>query len=847
MSGQTLLMIHHGVSTLLPEDGEGYWPVVKAVDRACSYEVDGHEHSEKFRKGQWDGRRHLFNRWKREFPTGLLYRVEETLQGRGFKYLIDDQRVWPHVSGKIAELKGITLRQHQVEAVTSMLVRRNGFPVGTGVVDMPPGTGKTEAMLAAMISIGYYPALWLTNKRNLLRQTYKRFSERLAGMGISVGIVGMGKWEPADITISTVQTLYAKGREEQVQDFLDTVVQVYSDECFPPGVMVDGKSIKDRRVGDLVLSYNHSFGCVEKKTVTRLFCRQVEVLLRLVFTDGTSLWCTECHPIFSLRGYVPASTLSAADMVVTITQGEVRGNEVYLPGLRERSASTDMDKKDVGKESLFGLRTQREACKSEEGCSALCHLWQCCSFRREGARESKKSECAVPQPEMSFKTKLHDDVENQSEVCLGTNASEKPYEACVSEGEGVNNSTGQVLETCATGGKRATSSGRTATAGMCSGVGGGSCSTHQKEEWFRIPLCLQIGRGQQIAEGWGGGGRKKSQVLGEAGTGQEEAGVLALLGVERVEIHKRGSSVEFDKVCPDGLVYNLEVEGNNNYFADDVLVHNCHHASADEWSKILLACPAPFRYGCSATPFLRGDGSDMLLLGNTGPLLYRLSPEEAEARGVISRPIVRLVEYDHRGYKSDLDPGQKIGHWASFYRQFAVQSELRNWAVNQVVQNEVKEGRNVLVLVNWIEHGQRIERRLLHWFDSRKAVRFIWGKTSDLVREETVEMFERGVLRVMIANSIFDEGTDIKGIDTVVIASAGNSVIKATQRSGRPRKDHSRPDRIIRVYDFVDRCHPKALRHTLDRMRAYQAGCKYCEKYMIYPPAELAVGEGRIL
>jgi SNF2 family DNA or RNA helicase len=29
-------------------------------------------------------------------------------------------------------------------------------------------------------------------------------------------------------------------------------------------------------------------------------------------------------------------------------------------------------------------------------------------------------------------------------------------------------------------------------------------------------------------------------------------------------------------VCPDGVVYNFEVEGNNNYFANGVLVHNCH-------------------------------------------------------------------------------------------------------------------------------------------------------------------------------------------------------------------------------------------------------------------------------
>jgi len=48
------------------------------------------------------------------------------------------------------------------------------------------------------------------------------------------------------------------------------------------------------------------------------------------------------------------------------------------------------------------------------------------------------------------------------------------------------------------------------------------------------------------------------------------------LRVDRVEILERGNRSGFEHVCPDGYVYNLEVEGNNNYFANGVLVHNCH-------------------------------------------------------------------------------------------------------------------------------------------------------------------------------------------------------------------------------------------------------------------------------
>jgi len=46
--------------------------------------------------------------------------------------------------------------------------------------------------------------------------------------------------------------------------------------------------------------------------------------------------------------------------------------------------------------------------------------------------------------------------------------------------------------------------------------------------------------------------------------------------VDSLEILEQGSGPGFEQVCPDNYVYNLEVEGNHNYFANGVLVHNCH-------------------------------------------------------------------------------------------------------------------------------------------------------------------------------------------------------------------------------------------------------------------------------
>lgn len=59
-------------------------------------------------------------------------------------------------------------------------------------------------------------------------------------------------------------------------------------------------------------------------------------------------------------------------------------------------------------------------------------------------------------------------------------------------------------------------------------------------------------------------------------------------------------------MCPDGFVYNLEVEDNANFFANEALVHNCHHARAKSYTKILDHFKSAKLLGTTATPD-RGD------------------------------------------------------------------------------------------------------------------------------------------------------------------------------------------------------------------------------------------------
>src|SRR5690606_13410799 len=55
-----------------------------------------------------------------------------------------------------------------------------------------------------------------------------------------------------------------------------------------------------------------------------------------------------------------------------------------------------------------------------------------------------------------------------------------------------------------------------------------------------------------------------------------------------VQVLEPGSDGTYGGLCPDGAVYNIEVEGTHTYLIDDgLVVHNCHHAAALSYRRVL--------------------------------------------------------------------------------------------------------------------------------------------------------------------------------------------------------------------------------------------------------------------
>ena len=144
---------------------------------------------------------------------------------------------------------------------------------------------------------------------------------------------------------------------------------------------------------------------------------------------------------------------------------------------------------------------------------------------------------------------------------------------------------------------------------------------------------LQIRHCKPMAENWNRSRRAVSSCSREKSTRQEERGFLALSRVDNIEVLEQGSNGEFELLCPDGYVYNLEVKNSHTYTANGLIVHNCHHAKADQFKAVLQQMISSyFRWGLSATPRKhedpQGKTEDLWVEALFGREIYNIGREK---------------------------------------------------------------------------------------------------------------------------------------------------------------------------------------------------------------------------
>jgi superfamily II DNA or RNA helicase len=216
----------------------------------------------------------------------------------------------------------------------------------------------------------------------------------------------------------------------------------------------------------------------------------------------------------------------------------------------------------------------------------------------------------------------------------------------------------------------------------------------------------------------------------------------------------------------------------------------------------------------------RGDRRSLFSVATTGSVIYKVDVQMLIKRKFVAQPHIQMVECTQNS---------SCGTWRTSYTTNIVKSKKRNAIVANVAAFAPKPG---LVFVREKKHGKELEKLLK---DKGISCEFVWGEKKTHEREAAIQRLRDGELDIIVCSVVFQTGTDIPEVQSMVIACGGKSEIGTLQRIGRGMrilrdsegnviKDH------FYVFDILD----KALRgpgrgnrwnvkHSQERFKTYRS------------------------
>ncbi len=269
------------------------------------------------------------------------------------------------------------------------------------------------------------------------------------------------------------------------------------------------------------------------------------------------------------------------------------------------------------------------------------------------------------------------------------------------------------------------------------------------------------------------------------------------------------------------------VENSGHLIKGKVYVHDldvpgCWDAEID--AKVMVEVERRFR----RYPVLRDVPKIMGLNSKLGAIArrieVRMGPEglikasrglvtqaEAEAEGCaeLINEAVTITEQRDALTKQE---HKKRAQW-TLSQEFLQANEARNAKAVQIATEESAKGESVLVLVNSIEHGEKLAARI-------PGAVLAHSKMGAAKRRQTIADFRAGVLQVLVATQLADEGLDVPIASRLVLVSGGRSAGKLEQRAGRVLRPYEGKNGGV-IHDFQDRGILFAYQQAKARFRVY--------------------------
>lgn len=272
------------------------------------------------------------------------------------------------------------------------------------------------------------------------------------------------------------------------------------------------------------------------------------------------------------------------------------------------------------------------------------------------------------------------------------------------------------------------------------------------------------------------------------------------------------------KINYKGDVFNLRIKDgknvNNNYFANNICVSNCHIAKAKSLDTILTKTfnHATYRFGLSGTYPGDSTAEYLTIQSLMGPKLMTVKAKELMDKGLITPVKINAVilNYNEHSFAEKIHSIKKNGSGQKAYlleKEYAQKSLRRKIFFRKLI---TKFDSNSMILFHNIEYGKGLYEHLRDNVLS-KHFYYIDGSTPKEKREKIKKLMEKtdGEPKILVASfGTFSTGINIKAIMNVVFADSFKSDQIIRQSIGRGLRLHAEKDKLV-VFDIVDRFHIK--------------------------------------
>jgi superfamily II DNA or RNA helicase len=564
-------------------------------------------------------------------------------------------------------------------------------------------------------------------------------SRALQSYGVPHGLIAGGRTDNRAqlCQVASVQTLARRLSRFEAPNLL------IIDECFPAGTMVDGKPIESIKLGDKVRSH------LGTGVVMHLFKKKPSSLVSVKLSNGKTLTCTEEHPIFTQDGFKPAKSLNKNDMMVSIMDYE------QLRNLSESNSTKTVQELETG-ETLRKQRMQGRTFQTDNS---------------EHIHEARRANYQVQENERDAQS-------------TGSSLS---FDKTQSNG----------LEANSQGRKWARFNNLRTCFSSGFGMADECCCSNTIGARKRLADLLQNRRGEFRIESCCGSGRRITSSKRKKRAGCEKGSVFTFHRVESVEVHKQTDCGTFGGLCSDGFVYNLEVSNGNTYFANDFLVHNCHHAAAGTWRRVVDAYPDARVLGVTATPE-RLDGKG--LAGVFDDLIHGPQVAELIDRGFLARP-----KYWSKPLMNTESMRVSMGDYAVGDLEAALTNAVMGDAVTEYRQKS--DGLPAIAFCPTIAKARAVS-------DAFCAAGYAWdvidGTLTPADRRELVAKLGDGRLHGLSACEIVSEGFDLPVVTTAILLRPTKSLGLHLQQVGRVLRLHPSKTHAI-ILDHAGNLHRHGL------------------------------------